>query len=753
MLTRRLSLIGVLLLLSLLTLARPVPLQAQASLDLERIQRATVYVMQVQTTSSRSFVTCVGTGTIVERTGFIITNAHNTVPNSDCMGDDLIIALSDNPDEPPVPTYRAEVAQADVGLDLALLRITRELSGRLIDRSTLSLPFVQLADSATVRLDDTITVVGYAGLGNESVGVFRGTISGFVAEPSAGERAWFKTDATIPGTATGGGVYNQRGQLVAIPSTVPVVSLAADATCVPIEDTNGDGLVNSSDVCVPVGGFINALRPSNFVRPLLRGATLGLSVDKLTGDAFQLTTGGTPDFSRLFVSPGVTEGMPTTVAPSLPTATNRLYLFFDYRNMTPETIYELRVTIQDIPNPTYSLAPVRWSGGRDGLWYIGIGSEGQVLPNGVYEFTLSIDGLAAATYSIVVGSAPQNAPTFRNITFGIEDGDNLYGTVYVLPAGNVVSARFIHQNVPDGLPWVAVWYFNDEIIPESQSTGNWVNDGSGTAITRLQAGAGLPAGRYRLELYMQLDSATRLAATADFTIAGASEGAFSRVFSETRLTTADSPIEAANAPSISNYPSDVPVIYALFNWEQLAAGTLWRVRWLVDDEVFYDEVVPWTNTNDGQNFTMRLTGLDGIPDGSYRLELYINSVLMNTPNFEAEVGIGQLPIDRFAQTVGVQLNGRIVDAETREGLPGISFVLITEDYSVADFVWDQNQVYAIGVTDRDGRFQIDRLLQFGDPYSLVIVADGYLPIERDGIIVDEDTPNPVEVVVNLLRDR
>ena len=67
---------------------------------------------------------------------------------------------------------------------------------------------------------------------------------------------------------------------------------------------------------------------------------------------------------------------------------------FDYLNMTPETVYEVRVTIDGIPTPDVSLAPVRWSGGERGLWYIG--SSGQVLPNGVYEFTLVINAIAAS---------------------------------------------------------------------------------------------------------------------------------------------------------------------------------------------------------------------------------------------------------------------------------------------------------------------------------------------------------------------
>jgi hypothetical protein len=44
-----------------------------------------------------------------------------------------------------------------------------------------------------------------------------------------------------------------------------------------VADTNGDGHVNNRDICVPVGGFINALRPVNLAIPLIDRAR-GISI-------------------------------------------------------------------------------------------------------------------------------------------------------------------------------------------------------------------------------------------------------------------------------------------------------------------------------------------------------------------------------------------------------------------------------------------------------------------------------------------
>lgn len=719
------------------------PVQAQTNattLNLELINRATVYIMQTQETVNGPIITCVSSGTIVDRTGLIATNAHSTVPNTNCPGENLIIALSVRPGEPPVPSYRARVDQANIGLDLALLRITQELNGRTITPGSVFFPFVELGDSNQVNLDQTVTIVGYPGIGDDPIADYRGTINAFVAEPSGGERSWFKTEAAIPGTMTGGGVYDQNGRLIAIPTTAPGAAQGDDTRCVVIEDTNNDGLVNANDACVPIGGFINALRPSNFVRPLLRSASLGIQVQNVTASQIPPAPAGEPSFSRLLISSSVSEGMPTNVARSLPTGTTSLYLFFDYANMTPETIYEMRVTIDNVPSAAFSLAPVRWSGGENGIWYIG--NRGQTWPNGRYEFTLFINGAASGSITVLVGAA-QTTPTFSNIQFGMEGGDNIFSIGRVLPTGNVASARFIHRNMENGMNWSRIWYYNGAEIRRVEE--EWTNNGQDTRTTRIQDDNGLPPGQYRLELYIE----DRLAATSDFIIAGASVGAFPRVFQNMRSTSATDQQQALTATSTSSFSGGVRSVFALFDWERLARGTLWKMRWTVDDTIFYEQTSPWNTNETGENFLVQLTGNDGIPDGTYRMELLINDVSL--AELEMEVGIGQLPIDSFASATGVQLNGQIIDAETGAGIPGVSFILLNTTFS-AEFAWRRDQIYAMATTDRNGRFQLDRLLEFDNPYSVMVSARGYLPVTGDVIRVTGESENPLDIVIPLTRD-
>jgi hypothetical protein len=739
----------------LLILAINIPVQAQEleGFDLARIQRATVFIMQTRTVGTNVIITCVSTGTIISRDGLILTNAHSVVSNPDCPGNQLVIALTIRPDEPPITTYYAEVAQANEGLDLAILRITQDINGRFVDQSTISLPFVELADTVAVNLDETITVIGYPGLGDtDSVTSVRGTVTGFVAEPSGGDRSWIKTDATIQGTMRGGGAYNLNGQLIGIPTTVPIAPNTADVTCPIIQDTNNDGLINRADACVPLGSFINALRPIRFVRPLLRGASLDLTVTKVGQTAVLPPPTEAPRFSNLFFSPSVSNGMPTTAVSNLPTGATSLYLFFDYHNMTPDTIYELRVTVNDRPSSVFSLAPVRWSGGESGLWYIG--SSGQIWPNGVYEFTLFINGIASGTQLINIGAQPGQAPpSFSNISFGILDpaSGSLFGLNNVLPAGAIANARFIHRNMAEGTPWRACWYYKTIALMCDQTDQIWENDGSDTrtlSIRNQEEGLPLEPGPYRLSLFID----GYLSTLSEFTIAGAQEGAFPRVFTNTRFVSSTDPREIPTANPASTFSSGRNELYTVFDWEFLETGTLWTMRWSIDGTVFYEETVPWTNARTGQGYMTRLTAPGGLPDGRYKMEVIINNTIL--AETEATIGIGQLPIDPFASAEGVQLNGYIIDADTGEGIPSISLILISDEFSVREFTWNNNQVYTIATTDRNGYFQFERLLAYDTPYSIVIYAKGYLPMAADGVRVrtTDDTPNPLEIILPLTRD-
>ncbi len=711
--------------------------QGGRATDLDRLKRATVFLYQARNIDNNLIVKCVSSGTLISADGLIITNAHSVLPGRQCDGDTIIVSLNIDFDEPPIPKYRAEIAGAAAGLDIALLQITRELDGRLIARDALPLlPFIEIGDSTSVAVDDNLLVAGYPDLGDQPVTLARGTVTGFISEPLTGSFSWFKTRAELPGTMAGGGAYDTAGRLIGIPTNAPLAGTSAN--CRYISDTNGDKLVNSSDACVPIGDYISAIRPIHLAQSLIRGARLGLDVELLTTPVDAPMPQRPPAISRLFFAPAVFDSMPTNVVAAMPTNTRSLYLFFDYDNMRPETTYELRVTRDGIPDGIFSLPPLRWSGGRRGLWHIG--AREQAWANGAYEFTLLVDGAIAGSRQILVGGGAETRGSFSNIVFGTLDRANrLVGNGSILPIGSIASARFLHADMRQGTPWSAIWYYAG--VEVARTTDNWSDDAFGSKAISVAPQGGLLPGQYRLELY--IDGA--LSATSDFVVAGVPGGPLPQIFGNLRYAAAADAESARRAPASSSFPGAIPSLYTLFDWQRIAAGTPWTLRGLVDDQAFFQVSSPWRTAESGANFTVSLANP---PDGKYTIQLLINNLKL--AEAEATIGIGQLPLDRFAEFEGAVLSGTVLDAATQRGIPSVTIVIISEDYAASEFEWREEQVVALAITDRKGSFQFARPLAFDSPYSIVIEADGYIPHAADEFIFGADQPF-VDITIEMTR--
>lgn len=710
------------------------------------IKRATVFIMQTYQSRGQPVISCIGSGTLISADGLILTNAHIALPSETCRSDTIIIAITVRLDEPPIPTYTAEIVDASRGLDLAVLRITGYLDGRIIEPGALTLPFVELGDSQQVALDETITVVGYPDFGDAPVEVTRGTVSGFTAEARAGDRAWIRTRATIPGTMSGGGAYNRDGRLIGIPTIAPARVGGTTVDCRIVQDSNADGRADASDQCVPVGGFISALRPSRLARGLVRAATLGIRQGSEYPRPPAALPAETPRFSRLFFTTRINEaGVATNVVTGVPTGTTSLHLVFDYDNMVDGMVYELRVSVDDVPNATYSLPPTTWSGGRRGTWHIG--SSGTPWENGLYNFRLFIEGRETASQSLIIGGGPRETAQFTDVVFGFLNPDgNLVGTGYLLPEGSAIQARFNYRNMTPGISWSYIWYFERaEILRDTQA---WEGETQGVWIMPA-AGEFIP-GQYRLELYVE----NALSATADFIVAGGAQATGALIFSSFRFT--NEQISGVPTGSIrSEFPAGIEQLFAFFNWRLLAPGTPWTRRWLVDGDVLFEVTEPWSAPIEGENFFLGLDSLAALPDGTYGVEILISNTSMGTVT--ARVGLGQLPVGVFAGASGVQMSGRITDAETGQGIPGAMFLVLQSEFSAEDFLWAQNQVLGLSLADSEGRFLVSSLLPRGtdeEPllYSVLVRAAGYLPVSADGIIVGESTESPVTLNVELSRN-
>jgi S1-C subfamily serine protease len=238
--------------------------------------QSVVQIWALQQDGGEWFQLWSGSGSIVTADGYILTNAHVVLPDKNYDVDGLLVSLTREADEPPEPSFLAEVVVADPDLDLAVIRVTADLDGNPIDYASLNLPAVPLGDSDSLELGTPISILGYPGIGGETITLTRGEVAGFVSEPGVKGHAFIKTSAAIAGGNSGGMAIDEDGYLIGVPTQLGYGGQGEFVDCRVLADTNGDGMVDDRDGCIPTGGFINALRPVNLSLSFIQEAVAGV---------------------------------------------------------------------------------------------------------------------------------------------------------------------------------------------------------------------------------------------------------------------------------------------------------------------------------------------------------------------------------------------------------------------------------------------------------------------------------------------
>jgi S1-C subfamily serine protease len=238
--------------------------------------RAVVQISAIINLNGQLIEGWTGSGTVISEDGLILTNAHVVLSDRFFEVVDLTVAITTEQDQPPVSMFYADVLQADNNLDLAVIKVRSDLSGGPANFAALGIEPVKIGRAESLQLGDPIIILGYPGIGGETITLTRGEVSGFTSEAPYGNRAFIKTSATIAGGNSGGLAATPQGEIIGVPTQVGSGDLdGAIVDCRPLADTNRDGVIDERDNCVPTGGFINALRPVNLAQPMIDAALAG----------------------------------------------------------------------------------------------------------------------------------------------------------------------------------------------------------------------------------------------------------------------------------------------------------------------------------------------------------------------------------------------------------------------------------------------------------------------------------------------
>ncbi len=759
-------LLGIGLALTLAGLAAALPAQALDRPTAQRVMKSVVQLIAVREKKSGMLVPLWGgSGTILAPDGLILTNCHVALPKA--MWDDpefdydlLVVALTIRSDEPPRPAYLAEVVQYDPDLDLAVIQVSRLLDGSPVDREQLNLPALPQGNSDDLDLGDRLYIFGYPGIGGETITFTSGDVSGFTREQGVEGRAWIKTDATIAGGNSGGTAVNEQGELVGIPTQTGAGGDDQYVDCRRLADTNGDGRIDENDTCIPVGGFINALRPVNLAKPLIEAARQGLVRPVTPSPAPDVNQpAGPPAVSRLIFAPAINQAdQPVTVADTFPSGTRELYLFFDYRGFQDGVPWQ-PVAARDGQALADTWPRAAWNGGPAGTWWVGLSEA--VLPDGDYEFRVVYGDETLGTARVTVGGPPQEVPTFSNLTVTAGDSVGAHGGVPdadgrppspspPLPAGvRELRAVFDYVHVAADTTWT--YRLSREGQEEERGTGDPLPAGAGTGTLLLRHSPGFGPGNYRLELYLADGGAGgggRLAATTDFVLAGGPSATFGPIMFAEGVDRKGEPVRPGTA-----FESGLRELYGFFDYEGMEDGWEWGWQWTVNGRSLPLQKHTWQEGVRGRNWVMIYNSKGALPDGEYRLDLHLQGAQAQSGTCTIGRTAAGPPSSPQPAAEGIEIYGHITDADTKTGIPDALFLVLQPGITVDAFRWTKEEVYALAESDRRGYFELPTPLQRGVTYSWIVTARGYKPILEDGITIGADVESPYELNIALQRAR
>lgn len=182
-----------------------------APFSLEAAAKPVVEIICVDNKNKDTYY--IGSGTIIDNTGLIVTNRH--VLESD---DGTIIklcgaGLTTNIKRPPPLDYITETIAASADEDLALVHIRERVDKQPLPSSFPSMSLVNAAQASTqLRLGDMVFIAGYPGVGSETFTLTQGIVSGRVGSD------YIKTSAFVDSGASGGAAFDGSGQFVGIPT-------------------------------------------------------------------------------------------------------------------------------------------------------------------------------------------------------------------------------------------------------------------------------------------------------------------------------------------------------------------------------------------------------------------------------------------------------------------------------------------------------------------------------------------------------
>ena len=305
---------------------------------------------------------------------------------------------------------------------------------------------------------------------------------------------------------------------------------------------------------------------------------------------------------------------------------------------------------------------------------------------------------------------------------------------------DTIYATFDYLNFANGSKFEFAWYrdgfqiFSDGVVWDAGKEGaTWVN---------IYDEDELADGFYELEIKYDGSQIYR-----DGVVVGTAQPAASASFGSITfaegVTDDDKPINPG-----TNF-AELSEIYAFFPVNGVENGTKWSRRWYIDGENVSEGEDVW-KLGVVDSSWINLSANDGdLPVGRYRLELLIEDKVVQS----GEMDIVE-PVARAPKIADVTVVGIVTEADNRRRtVSGATIFFLNPGVATQAFADDPQKglIFAQGVSDDNGEYQLDVKLTPGTAYGVVVYKEGYKIVQADDFEIPIDATNPYEVTVTMER--
>ena len=198
---------------------------------------------------------------------------------------------------------------------------------------------------------------------------------------------------------------------------------------------------------------------------------------------------------------------------------------------------------------------------------------------------------------------------------------------------------------------------------------------------------------------------------------------------------------------VESYPSGVTSIVPVFQFDCVPKKTTIVTVFSLDGETVYNdsEQLKASNTRGTYGYPLSTTDESPMAEGEWGVEFYNNKTLLSS---------GVVVVGETEGGDTITVIGTIKDAKTKKPIKGALILFLNPGTTVEDFVdggQKEEDVYTAGKTDSKGQFELESPLEREVEYSVIVVAKGYKPIAQDGLSVDADEPDPLELNITLSK--